>query len=62
VVAFLVTKTDKTTVARFLRIDWDTVGRICQRVVVDGLDADYLESRTSRPGAVPLTWAETVSP
>jgi hypothetical protein len=24
VAAFLVTKTDKTTIARFLRIDWDT--------------------------------------
>src|SRR6266545_4904691 len=32
VAAFLATKTDKTTIARFLRIDWDTVGRICQRV------------------------------
>jgi transposase len=42
VAAFLATKTDKTTIARFLRIDWDTVGRICQRVVADELDADRL--------------------
>ena len=40
VAAFLATKTDKTTIARFLRIDWDTVGRICERVVGDELDAD----------------------
>lgn len=43
VTAFLTTKTDKTTVARFLRIDWDTVGRICERVVADGLDEDRLD-------------------
>ena len=43
VAAFLATKTDKTTVARLLRIDWDTVGRICQRVVADGLDHDRLD-------------------
>jgi transposase len=42
VAAFLATKTDKTTIARFLRVDWDTVGRICQRVVADELDADRL--------------------
>jgi transposase len=42
VAAFLATKTDKTTIARFLRIDWDTVGRICQRVVTDKLDRDRL--------------------
>jgi transposase len=40
--AFLATKTDKTTIARFLRIDWDTVGRICERVVATELDADRL--------------------
>jgi len=43
VTAFLATKTDKTTIARFLRIDWDTVGRICERVVADGLDPGRLE-------------------
>lgn len=37
-VAYLATKTDKTTITRLLRIDWDTVGRICERVVADGLD------------------------
>jgi transposase len=43
VAAFLATKTDKTTIARFLRIDWDTVGRICERVVGDELDAKRLD-------------------
>jgi transposase len=43
VAAFLATKTDKTTITRFLRIDWDTVGRICDRVVGDELDADRLD-------------------
>jgi transposase len=41
--AFLATKTDKTTVARLLRIDWDTVGRICERVVADHLPGDRLD-------------------
>jgi transposase len=43
VAAFLATKTDKSTIARFLRIDWDTVGRICQRVVATDLDQDRLD-------------------
>jgi transposase len=43
VTAFLATKTDKSTIARFLRIDWDTVGRICQRVVATDLDQDRLD-------------------
>lgn len=42
VTAFLATRTDKTTIARFLRIDWDTVGRICERVVAAGLDPQRL--------------------
>jgi transposase len=43
VTAFLATKTDKSTIARFLRIDWDTVGRICERVVATDLDRDRLD-------------------
>lgn len=42
-VAFLATKTDKTTITRLSRVDWDTVGRICQWVVADGLDPDRLD-------------------
>lgn len=42
-VAFLATKTDKTTITRLARIDWDTVGRVCARVVADGLDSARLD-------------------
>ena len=45
--AFLATRTDKTTIARFLRIDWDTVGRICERVVAAELDANRLDGLVS---------------
>lgn len=41
--AFLTTRTDKTTLARFLRLDWDTIGRICDRVVATELDPDRLD-------------------
>ena len=40
--AWLVTKTDKTTVAGFARTSWRTVGAICERVVADVLDPDRL--------------------
>jgi transposase len=43
VAAYLATRTDKSTIARFLRLDWDTVGRICARVVADELDPDRLD-------------------
>jgi transposase len=42
-VAYLATKMDTTAIGRLARIDWDTVGRICERVVTDGLDADRLD-------------------
>jgi len=42
VTAYLATKTDKTAICRFLRIDWDSVGRVCDRVSVEGLDVDRL--------------------
>jgi transposase len=41
-VAWLATRTDKTTIKRMLRIDWDTVGRIIKRVCDDELDPDRL--------------------
>jgi len=40
--AFLATRTDKSTLARFCRLDWDTIGRICDRVVASDLDPDRL--------------------
>ena len=46
-VAFLATKTDKTTISRLSRVDWDSVGRICTRVVADGLDPDRLDGLVS---------------
>ncbi|MGH2859274.1 MAG: transposase [Solirubrobacteraceae bacterium] len=41
-VAWLATRTDKSTIKRMLRIDWDTVGRIIARVCDDELDPDRL--------------------
>ncbi len=41
-VAWLVTKTDKTTVSGFARVSWRTVGAICERVAADVLDPDRL--------------------
>jgi transposase len=43
VIAYLATRTDKTTITRLQRVDWHTVGRICARVVADGLDQDRLD-------------------
>ena len=42
-VAWLATRTDKSTIKRMLRIDWDTVGRIIERVCEQELDGDRLE-------------------
>jgi transposase len=43
-VAWLATRTDKTTIKRMVRIDWDTVRRIITRVTADELDPDRLEN------------------
>jgi len=43
-VAWLASRTDKTTITRMVRIDWDTVGRIIARVCADQLDPDRLEN------------------
>lgn len=42
-VAWLATRTDKTTITRMLRIHWRTVGRVVQRVCADELDPDRLD-------------------
>jgi transposase len=34
---------DKTAISRLVRVDWETVGRICQRVVTDELDPGRLD-------------------
>src|SRR5450755_28834 len=44
-VAWLATRTDKTTIKRLVRVDWDTVGRIIARVCADELDPDRLHNR-----------------
>jgi transposase len=41
-VAWLVTKTDKTATCRLTRIDWHTIGRIIERVGDELLDGDRL--------------------
>jgi len=43
-VAWLATKTDKSTIRRLVRIDWDTVGRIISRVCADELDPARLHN------------------
>lgn len=46
-IAYLATKTDKTAITRLQRLDWDTVGRICERVVAAGLDPARLDGLVS---------------
>jgi transposase len=41
-VAWLAPRTDKTTIKRMLRVDWDTVGRIVKRVCDEELDPGRL--------------------
>jgi transposase len=41
-VGWLATSMDKTALRRLVRIDWDTTGRIIERVMADGLDPDRL--------------------
>ena len=43
-VAWLATRTDKTTIKRLVRVDWDTVGRIISRVCAEELDPDRLHN------------------
>lgn len=40
---WLATTMDKTAICRLIRIDWDTVGRIIERVMATGLDANRLD-------------------
>jgi len=42
-VAWLATRTDKTTITRLVRIHWRTVGRIIERVCTEELDPDRLD-------------------
>jgi transposase len=42
VVAFLAQQTNKTAIAGLMRVHWETVGRIVERVVADHLDSERL--------------------
>jgi transposase len=43
-VGWLATSMDKTALCRLVRIDWDTVGRIIERVMATGLDPNRLDN------------------
>ena len=43
-IGWLATSMDKTALCRLVRIDWDTVGRIIERVMVTGLDPNRLDN------------------
>ncbi|MFN0026375.1 MAG: helix-turn-helix domain-containing protein [Acidimicrobiales bacterium] len=43
-VGWLGTTMDKTALRRLVRIDWDTTGRIIERVMADGLDPNRLDN------------------
>lgn len=43
-VGWLATTMDKTALCRLVRIDWDTVGRIIERVMATGLDKGRLDN------------------
>jgi transposase len=42
-VGWLATTMDKTALRRLVRVDWDTVGRIIERVMAEGLDPNRLD-------------------
>ncbi len=42
-VGWLATTMDKTALRRLVRVDWDTTGRIIERVMADGLDPGRLD-------------------
>jgi transposase len=54
-IAWLATKMDKTAICRYARIDWDTVGRIWERVVADGLDEARFDGLVS-VGVDEVSW------
>jgi Helix-turn-helix domain of transposase family ISL3 len=58
-VAYLATKTDKTTITRLSRVDWDTIGRVCEQVVADGLDPTRLDGLV-KIGVDEVSWRRNV--
>jgi transposase len=55
-VAWLATRTDKSTITRLVRVNWRTVGRIVQRVRDDELDPDRL-NELFEIGLDEVSWA-----
>jgi transposase len=55
-VAWLATRTDKSTITRLVRINWRTVGRIVERVSDDELDPDRLDE-LFEIGVDEVSWA-----
>ncbi len=53
--AWLATRTDKTSIARLCRVAWRTVGRACERVVATELDPDRLNG-LFRIGVDEISW------
>jgi len=53
--AWLATRTDKTSIARLCRVSWRTVGRACGRVVATELDPGRLEG-LFRIGVDEISW------
>jgi len=54
-VGWLATTMDKTALARLVRVDWDTTGRIIEWVVADRLDPDRLQ-RLFQVGVDEVSW------
>src|SRR5690606_4460541 len=54
-VAWLVTRADKSSVSAFTRIAWRTVGAICERVVEEQLDDTRFENLVSL-GVDEISW------
>jgi transposase len=54
-VAWLATRTDKTSITRLCRVSWRTVGRACQRVVDTELDPGRLDG-LFRIGVDEISW------
>jgi hypothetical protein len=55
--ALLATKTGRTTIARVLRIGWDTMGWICERVAVDGRNSGCFDGLV-HVGVAEVSWTE----
>ena len=54
-VVWLVTHSDKTTVAKFARVAWRTVGTMCQRIATEVIKPDRLEGLV-RIGVDEISW------